>query len=227
MNLLKYASIVGGAAMAVTLMVGTPASAASCLADDLPADILLGVDPNSDCFVGTTGVGGSGNDSESILNGASVFGQTDWEQIAKDNGLNGTDEGDASALTVTGTLVSGTLTIADSVFDMFNQVAVVLKSGGGNVNPEFWVAYLVEQDTDENTIVSTYSYLSIFDNASNSEDKNLSHIALYGANKGDGGGGCEDDDPTCVPPIPLPAGLPLILAGVGALGILRMHRKRS
>ena len=77
MNLLKYTSVVGSAALAVSLIMGSSVSAASCGGDGLPADILLGVDPNSDCFVGTDGVGGSGNDSETILNDASLFGQTD------------------------------------------------------------------------------------------------------------------------------------------------------
>ena len=109
------------------IVSATGAQAAVCI----PA-VSLGVTPNIGCHVGTIGQGGSGNDKASHLNAESVFGQTDWGQIAKDNDLNGTDEGNASALTVTGSLLTGTIDIANFVFSTYSTVSVVLKSGGGN-----------------------------------------------------------------------------------------------
>ena len=179
------------------------ANAATCT-----AAVALGVTPNQGCHVGTTGVGGSGNDSESILDGETLFGETNWTQIAKDNDLNGTDSGDAAALTVTGSLISGTLDIADFVFSTYAKVAVVLKSGGGNATPDFWVAY------DVADINSVYSYTSIFLNNNNSNQKNLSHISLYGTGVGPGGG-----------TIPLPAAGWLLVAGLG--GLVAVGRKKK
>lgn len=172
------------------------ASAATCT-----APVAMGVTPNVDCHVGTTGTGGSGNDSAAILNGESVFSQTDWVQIAKDNDLNGTDEGNAAAMTVTGSQVAGTLSIADFVFDTYATVAVVLKSGGGNVNIDKWVAYEVVK------IAGDYDYKSIFLNNNNGNQKNLSHISLYGAGK--------------MSAVPLPAGGLLLLTAFGAFALRR------
>lgn len=163
----------------------------------------MGVLPSVDCHLGIDGEGGSGNDAASFLNGESVFLQSDWGLIARDNGLDGTDTGNAAAMTVTGSLLQGTIDIADFVFDTYETVAVVLKSGGGNATPDFWVAYEVQK------IAGLYDYKSIFLNNNTGGQKALSHISLYGAGK--------------MSAVPLPAGGLLLLTGLGAF-VLRRKR---
>lgn len=175
------------------------ASAATC-----SAFVEGGVSPSTACHVGADGQGGSGNDKATFLNAESVFGETNWTLLAKDDDLNGTNEGTTSYLTVTdsGSLTAGTLTISSAVFALYSKVAVVLKSGSGI--PNFWVAY------DVNEAVS-YDYASIFKNSNgNGSVKALSHISLYGAGT---------VPPTT--PVPLPAAGWLLLAGFGALAGLR------
>lgn len=191
------------ASAALTASVAFSASAATC--SDF---VMTGIDPHAGCFVGEDGVGGSGNDSASLLNAVipdGLFGLDTWNLIARDNDLDGTDTGVASAMTVSGSLISGTITLASTIFDLYDHVAIVLKSGGG-LDPEFWVAYKAVDGVFE------YDYQSIFLNKKGKVGE-LSHISLYGT-------------PAELPPVPLPAAGWMLIAGIGGLAALR-RRKRA
>lgn len=198
-------SYVMGAATGLALaLVAGSASAATC--SDYVA---TGVTVNTGCYVGEDGIGGSGNDNAALLNSvmpSGLFGLTGWEFIARDNDLDGTDSGNMAAFTVTGSLTSGFLTLAASLYDTYSSIAVVLKSGGG-LNPEFWVAYKIAADTTK------VDYQSIFLNKK-LEVGEISHISVYGV---------PGDTPS---PVPLPAAGWLMIAGLGGLAALR-RRKRA
>lgn len=199
----RLVGTVGWCAVAFALATGS-ASAATC-----DAVVVTGIDPHAGCYVGEDGVGGSGNDSAALLNAVipdGLFGLDTWEFIAKDNDLDGTDEGVASAMTVTGSLITGTITLADTIFDLYDHIAIVLKSGRG-LDPEFWVAYKAVDGVFE------YDYTSIFVNKKG-EIGALSHISLYGT------------PATDMPPVPLPAAGWMLIAGIGGLAALR-RRKRA
>lgn len=198
-------NVAGAVAGLVIAAAASSASAATC-----SAFVQTGVTPSTACFVGEDGVGGSGNDSAAILNAVSpsgLFGLTGWELIARDNDLDGTDTGMVSALTVVGSLTSGALSIASSLYATYSDIVIVLKSGGG-LTPDFWVAYKAKTGTVD------FDYQSIF---MNKKDKigELSHISLYGV---------KGDEPPA--PVPLPAAGWLMVAGLGGLAALR-RRKRA
>lgn len=100
--------------------------------------------------------------------------------------------------------------------DILFPTFIAIKSGGGG--GDFSTGYVVF-DVDEmvGSIGETLVDVSQWYN-------NISHVSFY-----DGGGDCVPGDGECPPVdvVPLPAGLPLILAGMGALGVLRMRKKRS
>lgn len=137
-----------------------------------------------------------------------LFTFTDWEFVAKDNDLDGTDEGDLTALTIVGDAISGTWSIASSVFDTYSDVMLVQKSGSGNTTQPNYIGYLVTAMSGD--------YTTAYFNPNNGNGKDISHISLYG--RGDGGGGP-------MPPVPVPAAGLLLLTGAGAFGALRLRRK--
>ncbi|WP_370692982.1 VPLPA-CTERM sorting domain-containing protein [Pseudotabrizicola sp.] len=208
MNLDIKTYAMGALAGLAMALAATTATAATC-----SSLVLTGVTPASDCYVGEAGIGGSGNDSAALLNSvmpSGLFGLTGWELIARDNDLNGTDTGDASALTVSGSLTSGFLTLAASLYSTYSDIVIVLKAGGG-FDPEFWVAYKAVAGT------TSFEYASIFtklNGAGKTVTGEISHISVYGV---------PGDTPS---PVPLPAAGWLMIAGLGGLAALR-RRKRA
>ncbi len=164
-----------------------------------------GIDPSEACVVGETFNGMSGNDSADALNADTVFGQIGWELVARDNSVGdgaAPDTGDAAAFGLSGSLTDGTMTISDSVFEEYANVAVVLKAG--NATTGGWIAYLVES--------ADLVYTSIFPTGSDFRD--LSHISLYGSGVNNS-----------MPSVPLPAAGWMLLAGLGGL-VAAKRRKR-
>ncbi len=159
--------------------------------------------PSAGCAVGSTN-----NDKISPnvrVNQDSIFGLTDWAFIAKDNGLNGTDEGQTSALSLTGSLKSGLFEVASSIWSKYNKVMLVMKGGNNasNVNQNY-VAHLLS--AREGTYRTAF-----FEPDRNDvlKSKDISHITLYAAD---------------IAAVPLPAGGLLLIGALGGLAALRRRK---
>lgn len=171
----------------------SPASTATC-----PATVAGALTPSSGCFQNL-----SGNDSASALSGV-----THRVRLARDNDLNGTDRGDATLLTVTGTRKEGTITVAQSVFNMYGSVSLVLKGpDSAQSTPSSFIACLV-------TSAASFTYVSPYSNQNNRQ-QDLSHISLYAG------------DPTPPPAVPLPATVVLLAGALGGLGALRRRKTQA
>ena len=194
------------AATAIAASFAFGASAATCTSAEA-----MGVKPNAGCEVGSTNNDklNVGDDKELQVNIDQLFGMDDWVFLAKDDfgdgGPNGTDEGDASLLTASGSTTAGSFSIAQSVFDAYKSVLVVLKGGQGKTTQENYIGYLVV-DSDTNA----FAYMSPFFNPKNQNPKGISHISLYGSGE--------------MSPIPLPAAGWMLLAGLGGLAAARRRK---
>ena len=200
------AAVVAGAA--AFGMAGTRADAATFACNSVTSPI-----PDVTSYVtGTSGCEFSntlGNDNEADVNAEAFFGFNDWTFVAKDNDLDGTDEGDASALTITGNQQSGSwsiLSMADTDYMLIFK--------GGNLNntvPGAVIGYLLS--------ATSGLYQSPLLNDSNFNPRNISHVSLYSR---DNGGGITPPDP-----IPLPAAAWLLLSGIGGLGVMGWRKRRA
>lgn len=147
---------------------------------------------------------GGNNDSASDMNGfnagAGVFGNNDWILADKSDQANPNAlvDGDIN-LTITGDgTLSGTWSV--DTFGGYTQVALVVKGGA-----EAWVAYML----DLTSLSGTWSTADLINDGG--KQPGLSHMSLYVA----------DFKPSTVP---LPAGAPLLLAGLAGLAALRRKR---
>lgn len=147
------------------------------------------------------------NDSDAAVSG--LFGEMNWTQIDKVDPPPGTD----GALTLVGdaTLggkLKGTWSISASVFSAWDSVMLVFKGADGAL-PDAVVAYLV--DTTSGNYSSPFFDIQGGNgpNAGQFKVKDISHVSLYVAN------------PSV---IPLPAGLPLLALGLGALALVRRRK---
>lgn len=157
-------------------------------------------------------------------------GQAQLVDVNKLDGGGWMSAGDAGVLP---NLSFGKYELTDPMEDY--DYAITFKAAAEQ-GMQFFAGYLltagtIAQQVDEETGILTGTFnTNAFAglNGNSNTPPQLSNFQIW-KRDGDGGGGgfCQDGDPTCVPPIPLPAGLPLILAGMGALGILRMCKKRS
>ena len=147
------------------------------------------------------------NDSVSDMNGfnagAGVFGNNDWILADKSDQAspNALVDGNINLTNTGNGTSSGTWSV--DTFGGYTQVVLVVKGGA-----EAWVAYLL----DLTSLSGTWSTADLINGGDNQPD--LSHLSLYVA----------DFKPT-TSTVPLPAGAPLLLAGLAGLAALR--RKRS
>ncbi len=182
-----------------TACTGTIAGSTTTIADAVAV--------TSACEFGTVS-----QDSVAQVNADELFSFTDWNFIAKDNDLDGTDEGLVSALTLTGTTLSGNWAVDAALFDTYANLMLVFKMGSetSGFTPAEYVGYLIGS---KGPFAGTY--LSMFQKNSNPGD--ISHVTLYGRLK-------DNNEP---PPIPLPAGGLLLLTGLAGLGAASRRRKRK
>jgi hypothetical protein len=157
------------------------------------------------------GCEGSSSTSFTQPQNLDIFGKTGWLQIAK---LESTSPGspanlDTAGVTFKSTSVtgnfSGTWSVAQSVYDNYSYVAIVMNDG--NHNPHPTIAYLVT--ALGGTWITPWVH-RIHDTLENS----LSNVQFVGI-RGE----------TTV--IPLPAAGWLILAGLGGLGLVARRRSRA
>ena len=200
------AAVVAGAA--VLGMAGTRADAATFACNSVASPI-----PDVTSYVtGTSGCEFSnvlGNDSEADVNAEEFFGFSDWTFVARDNNLNGTDEGVTAALTISGNTKSGSWSIAGMANTDF-----MLVFKGGNLNntvPGSVIGYFLS------TVSGSYRSPLLNDNNFNPRD--ISHVSLYSR---DSGGGITPPNP-----IPLPAAAWLLLSGIGGLGVMGWRKRRA
>lgn len=148
-------------------------------------------------------VGSGNNDSVSAMNaGLGFFGNTDWLLADKSDGAPSIA---GFSLTFDGVNAKlGNWSVTD--FAGYTKAVLVVK--GGSVA---WVAYLL----DLTDLAGTWSTADILNSGGNRPD--MSHLSLYVADK----------EANTVAPVPLPAGAPLLLAGLAALAFLRRRSKAA
>lgn len=144
-----------------------------------------------------------GNDSNSTLD--DVFGSGEWLEIVKVDG--GATKNGLSVIGGT----SGTWSFTGSLGD-YSAVMVALKGG-----PSFSLYELEAGVTS-----GTWDTLGIV-KGNGKASPGLSHFTLYGREKS---GGFGPSDPV-LPPVPLPAPVLGLLAGLGGLAALRRGRRKA
>ncbi len=127
------------------------------------------------------------------------FGYDDWTQDAKDNDLDGVDEGDKTlGFSVDGDREAGSWSFSESLAGL--DVMLVFKDGE-QANPNGLVSYLVNDTSG--------TYLSMFTNDSE-QTQQISHVSVW--LRGDS--------------VEVPAPAMLGLIGIGLLGMLAVGRRR-
>lgn len=206
----------GAVLLGASLMVGGAASAATCAAaytsnvTGNAGDANPLTNTNSGCFLGSTN-----NDTLNPLqvNTDGAFAPGAWTFGGKvlENGVTSSGVFSIGSANVTG----GTWSVASNFFSQYSELLIVLKGGNGNINPDDYVAYLIRAVDGV-----TGSYATPFKNANNGNAATISHISYYVRGNGNGGGGG-------VPTVPLPAGMPLMLAGLGAMAFVARRKARK
>lgn len=173
-------------ALAALLSFASTAQAAPCMS----------VSGTSGCQLGSTN-----NDFVSDplrVNLDEMFGFSDWIYDAKDNDINGVDNGvNNLGLNLSGDQQSGSWSLLASAFSQYSDIMLVFKGGAGNTDPDVYVGFLLSATSGD--------YESPFTNPSSGNLKNISHVSIYGRGTGSG---------TMVPEPGL-----LVLFGVGALAL--------
>jgi hypothetical protein len=228
---LKTATIPVAAAMFSLFTFVTDAEAASFLScANATPDVSNGITISKGTIQGCAVLDGAGTS-------AIEPGDFDNFFLATINGLEGTsltglnwtgdkdgDKVEAFGTSTTDSLVvsnngsgafneGGMWSISAAFFDTFKYALLIFKDG--NAAPSPVITYLISEDASGGAM-GTYDSSDLFFNAqntNNSKDDAVSNVSVYGA----------IDAPTTTP-VPLPAGLPLMLT---VLGIGAFMRKRS
>jgi hypothetical protein len=198
----KFTSLVAAGAFAIFGLGVTSASAATLSTPGLTTCSTTNLTTSLACEGQY-----DGNDSNALVEG--LFGYSGWIQIAKVEGSSGT----SGILTTTAASDAKSGTWAADL-SSYEVVMAVLK--GSN---EF-SAYLLNLNFNS----GTWSTTALLNNGEN--QPNLSHFSLYSNT-------CLTNDPNCgggvkpPSPVPLPAGMPLLLVGLGAFGFMRRKARKA
>jgi hypothetical protein len=177
---------------AVAILMAHSAPAATCA-----LAITNNVSTNAGCQTGSINNDKLGSPPIQV-NIDAMFGISNWAFLAKDNDLDGVNEGsNPLGLWLSGGLESGTWSINSNAFILYSSLMLVLKGS----NPNSYVGYLLNSTTG--------SYATTFFNKKG-KGQGISHVSLYGVLA-----------PAAVP-VPA-AGLMLM----GALGALSLARRRK
>ena len=202
--------------LALGVNAGAQAGTISSCAAELP-DVTNNVTPNIGCAV----LKGEANNNNSNVDG--MFGVADWTAIAKVDPLPGTD----GALKIVGDKLSGTWSVLQDVFYTYESVMLVFKDGS-NAQPSNIVGYLIDV-TSGNYDSPHFDWMPPKNGKPGYwKAKDISHVSLYVGNKKDCDIIVEFCGPPGVDPIPVPAGLPLLLTALASVGIIsRKARKKA
>ena len=217
-----HRSALAAVAVGFVALTATNASAAPAkIFSDLGTCATTDLTDSSSCdgmFV-NLGSGGA-NDSETVVNGLNIFGYNNWDEIAKVENASGTDG--ILRTTVNDDDKSGDWFADLSAYATGFEIMAVLKASTG------FAAYLLSDalvgDANASGTWSTAALSTASDN-----QPGLSHFTLYAY-------ACTDNDPTCggggvtppdPSPVPLPAGMPLLLGALGVMAIVRRKTAKS
>ncbi|MBB5520017.1 VPLPA-CTERM sorting domain-containing protein [Amphiplicatus metriothermophilus] len=205
MTIFKSASAVvtcaaAGLAAFLALTAAAPAQAAAVACSDGSPDVTGRVTPNAGCQFSDT----FQNDAPAptVVNTEAFFGFSDWIFDAKDNDLDGVDEGaNTLGLVLTGDAQSGTWALT-GISSLAGLDVMLVFKGGTIADPAPLIAYLVADIMG--------SYLSPFFGPSG-QVQDISHVSVYYRET----------------VIPLPAAAWLMLAGLAGLGFAGRRRKTA
>jgi hypothetical protein len=163
---------------------------------------LVQVDPDASVAGCLSAADFPSGDSPDALNSVNAFGSNTWSLLAKDNDLDGTDEGPLqAALSIDGDTKEGKLTIDNTLLGGLTQVVLSVSKG---TNEAFW--YLINLATGSNT---TGVYMTGFMNK-NGNYQDISHVSLLAPSV-----------------VPIPAALPLFASGLAGMVLLQWRRRRK
>jgi hypothetical protein len=160
---------------------------------------------NDGCALGTTNndtINPLQVNADSIFGGGWTFAEKSGgeEEVKVDVGFNA---------------ASGVWTVKSNFFSLYKELLLVIKGGAAdNILPNTYVAYLFSSDDG-----TTGTYKSPFLNTKPDPDQvaGISHMSAY--YRGTGGG--------VVGPVPVPAGLPLLLSGIAMAGFVARRKSRK
>ena len=191
--------LLGGLA-AIGLLVSGVANAVPCG--------WFGVEPTQQCQNGTGQM-----DSQSLINGGSYFGASNWKFLDK---VGGADRSNTEFWTVTGALrglPSGTFSLANGLWDTYSMLAVSLQSNGAfpvgapsSTQPVYWSLYQL--------IPGTYLYNWVYGATRSGFMQSVMNVTLYGVVRATS--------------VTEPGSLALVLMGItGLAGLVIVSRRRA
>ena len=133
------------------------------------------------------------------VNTDNIFGGG-WEFVGKF--FEGSDP---AGFTLTGDVISGTITFDASAYD---DLLFVQKGGQGQITPDVYVAYLLDD-----TSVTSVDYVTAFKNSKNDNPGDISHISVYKRGT--------------TQPVPEPSTFALFGAAFAMLGFVSYRSRKS